>query len=216
MQKTLSPSEVPKKIIQYVTMRWWSTWNMLKRLSELSAPIDALIAYDEVKVRNLTAAQKVIVTEIGKVLLPMAITQRFLEGQQYSTASIVPFCLWKIRNTLRETSESNEVSPSTRHIANILYEDFTTKLYGDGTQVFHDNVVIGANKRYISLHKIILVTTIFDPRMKELSPFLNDNDVEENFEYLLELMDDDLDKFSDIDYGLNHKLTRRRLIKINI
>ena len=45
---------------------------MLKRLSELSAPIDALIASDQVQVRNLTAAQKVIVTEIEKVLLPMA------------------------------------------------------------------------------------------------------------------------------------------------
>ena len=77
----------------------------------------------------------------------MAKLQRFLEGQQYATSIISPFWLWKISNTLRETSESNEVSPSTRHIAKVLYEDFTTKRYGNGTQVFHDNVVIGANKR---------------------------------------------------------------------
>jgi len=77
---------------------------MLKRLTELSAPIDALIASDQVKVTNLTVEQKVIVTEIEKVLLPMATSQRFLEGQQYATASLVPFCLWKIRNTLRDTA----------------------------------------------------------------------------------------------------------------
>ena len=45
---------------------------MLRILSELSAPIDDLIASDQVQVRNLTAAQKVIVTKIEKVLLPMA------------------------------------------------------------------------------------------------------------------------------------------------
>ena len=148
---------------------------MLKRLSEFSAPIDALIASDQVQVRNLTAAQKVIVTEIEKVILPMATSQRFLEGQNYDTASIVTFCFWKIRNTLRETAKSNEVSLSTRHIAKVLYEEFNTEHYGNGTKLFHDNVVIVANKRYISLHKIILVTTSLDPRVKDLSPFLNDN-----------------------------------------
>ena len=66
MQKTISPSEIPKKLIQDVTIRWWSTWCMLKRLTELSAPIDALIASDQVKVTNLTVEQKVIVTKIEK------------------------------------------------------------------------------------------------------------------------------------------------------
>ena len=90
---------MPNKLIQYVTTRWWYTWRMLKRLSELSATIDFLIAYDQVKVRNLTAAQRVIVTEIEKVILPMATTQRFLEGQHYATDSLVPFRLCKISNT---------------------------------------------------------------------------------------------------------------------
>ena len=84
---------------------------MLKRISELFAPIDALIASDQVQVRNLTAAQKVIVIEIEKSLLRMATSQRFLEGQNYATTSLVHFCLWKIMNTLRENAESNEVSP---------------------------------------------------------------------------------------------------------
>ena len=100
MQKTISPSEVPKKLIQDVTTRWWYTWRMLKIISEPSDPIDALIASDQAQVINLTAAQKVIVTEIEKFPLPMATYQRLLEGQQYATSSLVPFCLWKIMNTL--------------------------------------------------------------------------------------------------------------------
>ena len=64
---------------------------MLKRLRELSAPIDALIASDRAQFRNLTAAQKVILIEIEKVIIPMATSQRFLKVQQFSTASLVPF-----------------------------------------------------------------------------------------------------------------------------
>ena len=62
MQKTISPIAVPKKLIQDATTRCCSKWSMLKRIIELSAQIDALITSDQVQVRNLTAAQKVIVT----------------------------------------------------------------------------------------------------------------------------------------------------------
>ena len=66
---------------------------MLKRLNELSASIDDLIASDQVQVGSLTAAQKLIVTEIENFLLPMATSQRFLEGQLFDTNSLVPPCL---------------------------------------------------------------------------------------------------------------------------
>ena len=90
-QKTINPSEVPKKLIQYVTTIWWYTWRMLKRLSKISSPIDSLIASDQSQVINLTATQKLIVTEIENFLLPMAISQRFLEVQKYTTSSLVTF-----------------------------------------------------------------------------------------------------------------------------
>ena len=102
-----------------------------------STRIDDLIASDQVKVTNLIVEQKVIVTEIEKVLHPMATPQRFLEGQQYATSSLVLFCLWKIRNTSRDTAESNDVSISTNHIAKVLYDNSTKKCYGDGTQIYH-------------------------------------------------------------------------------
>ena len=144
-----------------------------------------LLLLIKVQVRNLTSAQNLIVTKIE--------SSSVCHNQSCSPLPL------ENKNTLRETAESNKVSSSTRHIAKVLYEDFTTKRYGDGTHIFNDNVVIGANKRYISLHKTILVTTSLDPRMNELSPFLNDNHREAKFEYMLELMDDDLDKVSGID-----------------
>ena len=94
-----------------------------------------------------------------------------------------------------------------------MYKDFTTKRYGDGTQVFNDNVVIGKNKIYISLHKIILVTTSLDPRMKNLSPFISENDGEATFAYLLEMIDDDLAKVSGIDSGVASEINVKKIDK---
>ena len=58
-----------------------------------------------------------------------------------------------------------------------------------------------------------MVTNSLDPRMKELSPLLNDNDREANFEYLLELMDDDLDKVSGIDSGVESEINEETIDK---
>ena len=52
--------------------------------------------------------------------------------------------------------------------------------------------------------------------MKELSPFLNDNDREATIEYLLELMDDDLDKVSGIDSGVEPEINEETIDKINV
>ena len=65
----------------------------------------------------------------------MATSQRLLEDYQYATTSLVPFCRWRIRNILRETVESNDVSISTNHMAKVLCNDFTKKPHGDGIQV---------------------------------------------------------------------------------
>ena len=57
------------------------------------------------------------------------------------------------------------------------------------------------------------MTTILDPRMKEFSPFLNDNDRESTFEYLLELMDDYLDNFPGIYYGVGSEINEEKIDK---
>ena len=49
--------------------------------------------------------------------------------------------------------------------------------------------------------------------MKELSPFLNDNDREANFEFLLELVGDDLDKVLDIDSGVESEINEETIDK---
>ena len=49
--------------------------------------------------------------------------------------------------------------------------------------------------------------------MKELSPLLNYNDREATFEYLLELMDDDLDKVSGTDFGVELEINEDTIDK---
>ena len=58
-QKTIIFIEVPNELIRYVKNIWWSTCCTFKRLSELSAPIDVLIASDQVQVINFDSSAKV-------------------------------------------------------------------------------------------------------------------------------------------------------------
>ena len=82
-----------KNLIQDVTKRWWYTWRMLKIISALSTPIDALIASDQNPSYKFDSSAKGNCDRNRKFLLPMATSQLFLKVQQYATASLVPFCL---------------------------------------------------------------------------------------------------------------------------
>ena len=116
--------------------------------------------------------QHKILEEVEKLLCPMALAQRYLEGQKYATVSLIPYSLWKIRNALSSMKDSQNITPSAKYIAGILYDDFCDKHYGDGNKVFYDEVSIGRMNRYISLDPVVLLATALDPRMKTLSPFI--------------------------------------------
>lgn len=95
-----------------------------------------------------------------------------------------------IRNKLKGTFESNSASLLAHTLVTVLYRDFTTNIYSDGSQDFHNEIVIGSVSRYISLLKITPVNTSLDPRMKGISMFMNDDDMYSSFAYLLSLIDE--------------------------
>ena len=98
----------------------------------------------------------------------------------------------------------------------MYYIGILSKKYGDGTQNFHDEVVTGHKKKHISLHKSILVATSLDPRMKMFSPFINDDDREATFEYLLTLMGDDFDNFLILTLLRNQRLMWSQIMKVMV
>ena len=48
----------------------------------------------------------------------MAFIQRHLEGDNYSTASLVPYLFYKVRKSLKDVSISENITPTTRYLAN--------------------------------------------------------------------------------------------------
>jgi hypothetical protein len=188
-QRALNPDKIPLKLLQDVRTRWWSTWRMLHRLRTLDRYINALIASHEVHLNHvLTVDQKSILFEVEQLLEPLAQAQRMLEGENYTTLSIVPYALWKIRNQLSRYANEENVSESTKHLARKMLVDFTDKRYGDLHHMFHEEVIIGRMNRYISLHPIVLAATALDPRMKKLEPFIaSEQEREDVWEYTKQL-----------------------------
>jgi hypothetical protein len=173
MQTTMSDGlKQAVKLFQDVVTRWWSTWRMLTRLRELGPPISAVIGAGLVNKADLTPHQKAVLKEVEEILKPMASAQRHLEGDKHPTISLVPYHLYKIRKTLSDFVADDARTYSARHLAKVLLKDFNQNRYGDGTAVFHDQVVIGRGNRCLSLHPDVILATALDPRMKSLAPFI--------------------------------------------
>jgi len=191
MQTTTRIGETSIKVLQDVKTRWWSTWRMIDRLLTLTPTIDALIASRQVNVTALTHTQRKVLAEVEHMLRPMAKAQKGLEGDTYPTLSMVPYCVWKIREALKAKAHANDdddISVSTRHLAEKMLDDFIRNRYGHGSSVFHDNYVLGNLQRYVSLHKIVLVATFLDPRFKNLHPFIPQADKRKIYDCVLGLM----------------------------
>lgn len=132
--------------------------------------------------------QRQVLKEVTAVLQPMAEAQRMLEGDKYSTSSITPAAIWKIRKELKFFATSDNVTSAAKHLATVMLEDFENKRYGNGEQVYHEQIQIGKMNRYVSLHRIILVAAALDPQMKHFTPFASEDDKIKTYEYVLQLM----------------------------
>jgi len=117
----------------------------------------------------LTNDQLVILKDIKEMLDPMAKSQRKIEGENYVTVSLVPFSLYFIQRSIKDKMNDNESTPSSKHLAKVMYNDFTNYRYGNTEQqMFYNPVLIGRYNRYVTLHPVHLAATVLDPRMKEL------------------------------------------------
>jgi hypothetical protein len=182
MQRATSDSETssshhqPLKMVSDVCTRWWSTHRMLSRLLDLKPFVDSLIDTGAVtSATKLLPEQTVLLKEVRDLLEPFAEAQRSLEGEKYVTISMIPYAIWKIRKTLKETLECPTKSDSARHLARVMHDDFVAR-FGDGDTMFNDKVIYGERNRQEGLHKLVLLTAALHPGMKKLKPYLNKED----------------------------------------
>lgn len=85
---------------------------------------------------------------------------------KYATASLVPFF-----------GRFCTVYLSAKNMSNVFYGEFTIKIYAISSQDFRYETLIGSGNMCALLCNINLLVTSIDQRMKELSPFMNDDDM---------------------------------------
>lgn len=117
----------PKKLLQDVVTRWWSSYRSLKRAHFLKKAINGLIASEEVDCEVLLPQEWKALEQIELALEPMAQFQRTLEGEKYVTSSLVPIAVFQIRRSYQEMINSVGTDEDVRKLVKILIADFDTR-----------------------------------------------------------------------------------------
>ena len=170
-QKTMpmySNLKKPLTILQDVRTRWWSTWRMIRRLRFLRPAIGSLIGSGEVDCENLSDAEWEILEKVQNALSEASHAQRYLEGEKYVTASLVPRCIYKIRTRYANMLDDEDVPEPVRRLVKILLKDLDERWVPlDGKVQFDKDIKRGAMNRYIHIHPYFFYAAFLDPRMKD-------------------------------------------------
>ena len=138
----------PRRVMQDIVTRWWSTYSMLMSMLYLKKALIALAAKEVEPLPEefiLTAAQwRQVACGVG-VLEPLMQAQRMLEGQLYVTNSLCIAIAFDLRAGLEKAVEKGqqeidgelgaEAAPdSLLYVATAMLKAFNQK-WGDGTDV---------------------------------------------------------------------------------
>lgn len=192
----------PKKLIQDVVTRWWSTYSSIQRALYLDKAVMDLLATKQVECEALSPKQWNILEQIENVLQPLAFFQRLLEGDSYVTGSMVPSAVFHIRRLMNEKIDDKDTDPSVRDLAKALLTDFETRFVpneSDSSKLtFSWGACIGFRKRYTTVHHYFFVAAFLDPRVKQkLQTFMTEDDYTKLKKQILLLMIAEADEMGD-------------------
>ena len=201
MQEILFPDKPLLKPIQDVVTRWWSTYSMLERLLGRlhQAMVSLKNSKSHMEFEPLNETQIKVLKEVQEILKPISKAQKKLEGDKYSTASIVPIMIDKIRKVLKLSSEAGNENfcTASKSLARVMLTDLERNRYGDGERVTME-VKRGARGRQIAIHPYIWVATALDPSMKTLPSLSSDYERQKIWDYILTLMVEEKQKQLDL------------------
>ncbi|KAL3761407.1 hypothetical protein ACHAWU_007366 [Discostella pseudostelligera] len=163
----------PKKLIQDVVTRWWSTYASIERALYLQKAIKGLIATSQVACEVLSNEEWKVLGEIESVLKPLAFFQSVLEGKSYVSGSLVPLAVFNIRRQLNDIVEDEEgTMDGVRKLAKALLDNFdiryTPNKDDKNLLTFSWGAVVGFRKRYTTVHHYYFAAAFLDPRAKTL------------------------------------------------
>ena len=165
----------PKKPLQDVVTRWWSTYRSITRLRFLKKAITSLLVVGEIECEHISKEEWLVLDQLQILLETMAHFQRILEGESYVTGSLVPVAVFQIRQGYVEVIECDDTDPSVKSLAKVLLTDFDNRYApacsDSGKVKYHREDTIGKYNRYIGIHQYFFVASFLDPRV---APLLSD------------------------------------------
>ena len=162
----------PKKTIQDVKTRWWSTYSMINRLLLLKPYISYLCSQPDVEVTNLNDAQWKLLGDIVIILEPFMLAQKLLEGETYVTLSLVVSIIEGLRKQLARAASNVDNSAYVQSMLSALTQSFTAEWgTGDADTQFDLHKTLAYRKRMQGFRMIHMLAALLDPRTKKLITF---------------------------------------------
>lgn len=178
----------PKKVLQDVITRWWSTWRMSKRLRWLRPAIGALHGAQEITCEVPSDTQWEILYQVELTLQTMAGFQRMLEGDCYVTGSMVVFAVFQIRRAYVTVMEHDATLQPVKELTKILLKDWDSRYHPAdeaGKVKYESEVSVGFRNRYTGVHPYYFIASYLDPRVKHMLYGEDDDDDEDEDEYFM-------------------------------
>ena len=162
----------PKKTIQDVKTRWWSTYSMINRLLLLKPYISYLCSRPDVELTNLNDAQWKLLGDIVIILEPFMLAQKLLEGETYVTLSLVVSIIEGLRKQLHRAASNVDNSAYVQSMLSVLTKSFTAEWgTGEADTQFDMQKTLGYRNRMQGFRMIHMLAALLDPRTKKLMTF---------------------------------------------
>ena len=174
----------PKKTLQDVETRWWSTYRSIKRLRFLKKAIQGLLITEEITCQNLTQREWLVLHQIEITLETLAYWQHVLEGASYVTGSLVAVAVYQIGQLYADVLNSDDAEPGSVALSKLLLEDFDqwyVPADDTGKVRYFQTDELGKFKRYKGVHQYFMFASFLDPRVL---PILSDIMIQDDFHLL--------------------------------
>ena len=163
----------PRKLLQDVVTRWWSTFRAIRRARLLRRIIQSLIALGTIDCEVPTNAEWTILHQTEIALETMAYFQETLEGEKYVTSSLVPIAVFQVRKKFLALMQNSETVEPVKALTTKLVEDFDKRYVptpdASGSKLgFKWGASVGRCNRYNTVHHYFFVAAYLDPRVKTM------------------------------------------------
>jgi hypothetical protein len=166
-----APGSHPKKLLQDVITRWWSSYRMLKGVRFLKPALIRLYTAREITCEMMSENQWIVLEQIKITLKKTAMWQRIIERKNYQTGSLVVLAIYAIHVHYANVLSSHHAQEPVKSLTKILLQDFDKRYHPPAGNVgkvkFTQKPEIGERNRYTGVHPYFFIAAFLDPRTRK-------------------------------------------------